>query len=275
MTSPTPIDTPSTPRRRGAALAISITTTVVGGCLLLGTLVGTGLSAAASLRDTGTAFDGGSVASRGLTDLDIDVAGGALTVEYGDVDEARLDTAGRGPGGWTFERDGDTLRVESPRGGFLNGAGGGSHATLVLPQALADRAVDARVEVAGGSLDLDADLRSLSIQLAGGEIDVTGSARDVDVSVTGGSASTDLSGVETAAFDVAGGELSTELSGNAPQKTSVTLTAGSADITLPDEEYRVTSDGSLGSVDNRLRTSSSATAVVEVQASLGQVTLRS
>ncbi|MBD8478744.1 DUF2807 domain-containing protein [Microbacterium sp. CFBP 8794] len=277
MTVQPPLDPtpPAPPRRRGTALAVSIATIVVGGCVLLGAVVGTGVSAAATFRDSGTAVDAGETSTNGLTDLDVEVAGGALTIEYGDVADARLDTSGRDSSGWTFERDGDTLRVSSPRAGLVGWAGDATSATLTLPRTSATTDLDARIDVAGGALDLDIDLASLTVELAGGTVDLSGSARTLDVSVAGGAASTTLTGVDTATFEVAGGNLSATLDGGAPAHTTVKVTAGSADVTLPDDAYDVTIDGGLGNVDNRLRTSPSATSVVDVEAELGQVSLTS
>jgi len=287
MTSPTPLDsatptptpTPAPapaapPSRRTAAVAVSVVTIVVGAVAFLGTVGGTAISAAVTLSDTGEYGNGGSISARGLTDLDIDVAGGSLTIEYGDVSDAELAARAGGPDGWTFERQGDTLRVASPERPGPSAWGGGRSATLTLPRELAGTGLDATLQVTGGSLDVDATLGALRVDLAGGEVTVEGAARSLDLTVAGGSASVELDDVGTASFEIAGGELSADLSGTTPSRTTVSLTAGSADIVLPDDTYRVTTEG-VGSVDNALRTSSSATAVVDVEAALGRVSLSS
>ncbi|KQM38350.1 hypothetical protein [Microbacterium sp. Leaf203] len=274
MTSPTPLTPPTAPSRHGVPFFVSLATIVVGACVLAGTVIGTGVTAAATLRDSGSGYAMSETSTDGLTDLDVDVAGGSLTIAYGDVSEAQLDV-GSGADGWTFERKGSTLRVSSPQTNFVGWSNGAGSATLVLPRASATTNLDARIQVAGGALSVDADFGSLNVQLAGGDVDLAGDVRTLDVSVSGGSASGTLTGVGDATFEVAGGSLASTLAGDAPARTRITVTAGSADITLPDEEYNVTTDSGLGRIDNRLRTSSSATAVVDVEASLGQVSLRS
>ncbi|WP_144834189.1 hypothetical protein [Microbacterium sp. BH-3-3-3] len=271
--APTPDPSPQPPRR-GAAFAVSVVTIAVGACIALGTLAGTGASAVVSLRDTGensSVLDSGV---EGLTDVDIDVAAGALTIAYGDVSEARLDADREGPRGWRFDRRRDTLRVSSPEGPFA-GVGTGSRATLTLPRELEGSGIRASIDVTGGSLDLDGDFGALSVQLAGGAATLRGSAAELDVSVSGGAATARVDDVSTASFEVAGGDLTAELGGLTPDRTKVDVTAGSADITLPDDDYRVNVDDGLGRVDNALRTDASATARVDVQATMGQVRLHS
>jgi len=274
---PTPVEPtprPTSTSRRGTVLAVSIVTIVVGAIALVGTVGGTAITAAATLADTRSDIDAGSVSARGLTDLAVDVAGGSLTIEYGDVADATLDAGGARRGGWTFERTGDSLRVSSPRGAFIDWDRGPS-ATLTLPRSLKDTPLDARFDVTGGTLDVDADMRGLTVNLAGGAVEMAGSAETLEITVAGGAASAEIAGVDTASFEVAGGQLTAGLSGATPSRTTVSVTAGSADIRLPDDEYRVVNREGIGSVDNSLRTSSTAKAVVDVEAALGQVSLSS
>jgi len=279
MTAQTPFPAaPEPPRRRGAAFAVSVVTIVVGTVVAVGTLAGTGFSAVASMADwrgETSSYDVSSdTSSLPLTDLRIDLAGGELTVEYGDVDSPQLDADDRGRRGWTFERDGDSLRVASPSGSFVD-AGRGARATLTLPRDLDGSGITADIQVTGGALDLTGDFGDVTVEVAGGTATLDGAARDVDLTVSGGSATAAMTDAETAAFEVAGGELTATLSGMTPTRTDVEVTAGSADITLPDDDYRVRVDDGMGSVDNGLRTDSSATATVDVTATMGSVTLRS
>lgn len=276
-TLPTPV-APEPPRRRGAAFAVSVMTIVVGSCVALATLAGTGVSAVARMADwrgdTSSYEVSPDSSASSLTDLEIDLAGGELTVEYGDVESAQLDADGRGPQGWTFDQDGDSLRVASPSGSFVD-AGRGPRATLILPWELDGSGITADIRVTGGALELTGGFGDVTVEVAGGVATLDGAARDIDVTVTGGSATAAIMDAEAAAFEVAGGELTATLSGVAPTRTDVEVTAGSADITLPDDEYRVRVDDGLGAVDNGLRTSSSATATVDVTATMGSVRLRS
>lgn len=277
MTTPAPTPTPEQPHRRGTAFAVSVITIVVGAVVAVGTLAGTGVSAVASMADwrgqNATYDDSTTDATEQLADLDIDLAGGDLTVEFGDVAVAQLDADRRGRAAWTFERDGDELRVASPSGSFID-ASRGARATLTLPRDLDGSGIRADIRVTGGALDVTGDFGDMTVEVAGGSASVDGSARDIDLTVTGGSASARITDAETAAFEVAGGEMTATLSGVTPTRTDVEVTAGSADVTLPDDEYDVRVDDGLGSVDNGLRTSSSAVAEVDVTATMGSVRLR-
>ncbi|WP_396646117.1 hypothetical protein [Microbacterium sp.] len=271
MTVQTPPDpTTARPRRSGSALAVSILTIIVGGCVILGTLASSGFSAArnASAAEAGAPLQQSD--TYGVRHLDVDVTGGALMIVYADVDEAEL--SGDGVGAWRLERRGSTLHVTTPRGSFADW-GDGSEATLALPRALADRDVDVRGQLTGGTLDLDGDFGDVDVQVTGGSATLSGAVSALTLEVAGGSVSVDVDGARTAAFEVAGGELTASLTGAAPTRTSVEVTAGSADIALPDDTYRFTSEGP-GSVDSSLRTSPTATPRVDVQATLGSVTLR-
>lgn len=275
MTLPTPLEpapapVPTPPRRSPGSLAVAIGTIVVGGFVIVGTLLSTGFTAARDLRSSDATAPLQQTAVDGVRDLDIEVSGGALTVVFADISEAQLD--GSGIGGWTLEQDGDTLKVATPRRSFADW-GNGAQATLTLPQDLERTNLDLRVEVAGGSLDLAGDYGDVDVQVAGGGATVTGSASALSISVSGGSATADVEGVDAATFEVTGGDLVADLTGAAPARTSIEVTAGSADIGLPDDTYRLTSDGP-GSVDSALRTSPTATPRIDVQATLGSVTLR-
>lgn len=278
MTVQTPLDpspsapAPTPPRRSGAALAVSIVTIVVGGCAILGTLGSTAFTAAAALSRSADGEQTRASDVAGLRDLDVDMAGASLTIEYGDVSEAVLDDAGANASGWTFERRGATLRVVSPDDSFLDWDSSPA-ATLTLPRELGRSGVDLRVDLAGGSIEVDGDFRDLTVQVTGGAATVSGRADSLDLSVAGGSASAEMSGVDSADFEGTGGELTAVLTGTAPTNTTIDITAGSADIALPDETYLVVSEGP-GSLDNTLRTSPTATPRIEVQTALGSVTLR-
>lgn len=268
--TPPPAAAPTPPRRTGAALAVSIVTIVVGGCAILGAFASSGFSAAAAFSRS--AGSGQTQASdiQGVRDLDVDIAGGSLTIEYGEVSEAILDDMNTP--GWTIEKRGSTLRVVSPDHSLVDW-GSSPAASLTLPRELGRSGIDLRVDLAGGSLDAVGDFGDLAVKVTGGQATLSGRADALDVSVAGGSASAEVSGADSAAFEVAGGELSAVLTGTTPTTTTIEVTAGSADIALPDDTYLVASEGP-GSLDNSLPTSPTATARVEVQTALGSVTLR-
>ncbi|MBM3714982.1 MAG: hypothetical protein FJW64_04475 [Actinobacteria bacterium] len=290
----------SSGRPRTAARIISIATTVLGAAVIAGTLGSTAVSAAAGMRGS----DDTRVGVVGVTDLDVDVAGARLTVAFADVATAQLTVDGArgrsddrgGPGdrgrrggtadaarggdgdrgGWRMERDGDTLEVTSPEGTWF-AAGPRSAATLTLPLDLADGVLDAEFDIGAGSLDLAGEYRSLTVDVAGGRVDVDGTATSLDLTVTGGQAAVALADVAEARMELAGGRLSAALTGEAPRRTDIELTAGSADVLLPDEAYRVTVDDGMGEVDDRLPAADGAAGAprVNVSATFGSVVLRS
>ncbi|MEX0151072.1 hypothetical protein [Microbacterium sp. LMI1-1-1.1] len=298
-------------RPRTAARIISIATTVLGAAVIAGTLGSTAVSAAAGMRGS----DDTRVGVAGVTDLDVDVAGARLTVAFADVATAQLTVDGArgrsddrgsgvrgrsddrgGPsdrgrrggsadaareddgdrGGWRMERDGDTLEVTSPEGTWFS-AGPRSAATLTLPLDLAEGVLDAEFDIGAGSLDLAGEYRSLTVDVAGGRVDVDGTATSLDLTVTGGQAAVALADVAEARMELAGGRLSTAFTGEAPRRTDIELTAGSADVLLPDEAYRVTVDDGMGEVDDRLQAADGAAGAprVNVSATFGSVVLRS
>ena len=79
----------------------------------------------------------------------------------------------------------------------------------------------------------------------------------------------------TADLRVSAGSMNAALTGDAPTDTTVDVSAGSLELTLPDDTYDVTVSEAAGSVDNDLDTSSTATNTVDVSISAGNVSLRS
>lgn len=271
MTAQTPLD--PNPRPRTAARVISIATIALGAAVIAGTLGSTAVSATAQMSRVS---DNQAVTVAGVSRLEADVAGGGLVIAFDDVARAELDVdrAGDAPG-WTLDQRGDTLRVSSPEGGWFRGDRGGSSATLTLPRELEDGVLDAAFDVSGGTLNLVGTYRALAIDLAGGRVTVDATAPSVELTVAGGTARADLVGVDDASFELAGGELTAALRGDAPGETDIEVTAGSADITLPDDVYRVSVDDGTGRVDNRLLTTTDAGAPsVDVTATFGAVLLR-
>ena len=131
---------------------------------------------------------------------------------------------------------------------------------------------DAGVDTFGVNVgNFDGNLKLTNFEVA----TVTIGTLSGELTVAGGTARADLVGVDDASFELAGGELTAALRGDAPSETDIEVTAGSADITLPDDVYRVSVDDGTGRVDNRLLTTSEAGAPsVDVTATFGAVLLR-
>ena len=217
----------------------------------------------------------------GISALDVEASAGTIEVAFGDVDEAVLDiTSGAARGDWTFEVDGDTLQVASPDRGWFDGPwfgqwmSGPTRATLTLPQAL-DGELDARLQLAAGGLTATGDFGDLELDVSAGEMQVEGAAEALDAELSAGRAQLELADVRTVELRVSAGSMNAALTGDAPTDTTVDVSAGSLELTLPDDTYDVTVSEAAGSVDNDLDTSSSATKTVDVSISAGSVSLRS
>ncbi len=113
-----------------------------------------------------------------LADLDIDLAGGELTVEFGDVEAAQLDAdTPRTQRVDVRARRGLSARRLAVRS-FVD-AGRGSRATLILPGDLDGAGIRADIQVTGGALEMTGDFGDVTVEVAGGTASVDGAARDV------------------------------------------------------------------------------------------------
>lgn len=264
--------------RSSGATAVMIVTAVVGGIALLGSGGAAAAAAAGSIRSSSTPDSVQTVAIDGITGIDVSADASSMRVEYGDVDEAELAiTNGRGSA-WTFERDGDDLVVRSPQGvwGWWFGTWFGDEevAVLTLPESLQGTELDGDLTLNAGSLDVIGEFGTLDIDVNAGALDVQGSATSFEVNMSAGRADILLDGVDEAGLGVSAGDLTVELTGTAPTQTSVDVSAGSLDLTVPDVAYNITQDVSAGSLDAKVEQSSSARRSIDVSLSAGSVTIR-
>lgn len=276
-----PIEMPSaTPEsgRSPGSTAILTVTAVVGGFALLGA---GGTAAFAATGDLSNASRPDSVQTvdvEGIDSVDLDVNASSTRIEFGDVDEAELSiTNGRGPA-WTFEREGDELVVRSPesRWGWWFGTWFGDEeiAVVTLPEELRGEQLDGDFTVNSGSLDVKGAFGDLGIDVNAGSIDVEGEATGIDVDMSAGRADVTLDGVQRAVLGVSAGSLDVELTGTPPSQTTVDVSAGSLDLTVPDVGYAITQDVSAGSLDVKVDQSGSDRRMIDVTLSAGSVTIR-
>ncbi|HWK77686.1 hypothetical protein [Microbacterium sp.] len=257
--------------------AVAIVTAVIGGIAL----AGAGATAAFGAVHTVTRATDQSdrLDVDGVTELDVDVSAGDVSIRFGDVDQAELQVTGSDRE-WRLERDEDELRLYSPErwwgwGGdwsWFGGWGRDEHVELVLPQDLAG--LDADVTLSAGSLDVEGDFGELGADVSAGSLWIDGTADSLDADLSAGDAEINLADVREASFGVAAGDLDAALTGEAPSDVEIDVSAGSLTLTLPDVEYNVTQDVSAGSLDNGLQTSSNARSTVFVELSAGSVELR-
>ncbi|GAA1231545.1 hypothetical protein JOF42_000559 [Microbacterium phyllosphaerae] len=279
--APTPAPTRSEDGGRSSgATAVMILTAVVGGMALIGSgataaVAATGSLVAASTEGTDSVL---SEDASGIQRIDLDVDAGNMRIEFGDVDDAELAvTNSRGPA-WTLERDGDSLVVRSPEFefGWWFGSwfGDDQSAVLTLPESLRDGALDADLTLDAGSLDVVGDFGALDITVNAGAVDLEGAATGLSIDMSAGRADAVLDGVDTADLSVSAGDLNVELTGGAPSQTTIDVSAGSLDLTVPDESYTITQDVSAGSLDAKVDQASGARRTIDVSLSAGSVTIR-
>lgn len=260
------------------AVAIMTVTAVVGALALLGAGGTAAVAATGDLVSASRPESAHSVDVEGVESLMLDVDASSMRIEFGDVDEAELSiTNGRGPA-WTFERDGDELVVKSPetRWGwwFGNWFGDEEVAVLTLPESLSGSGFDADLSLDAGSLDVVGEFGALDVQVNAGALDVEGAAEMLDVDMSAGRADIVLDGVSDAVLGVAAGDLTVELTGTAPSNTTIDVSAGSLDLTVPDEQYFITQDVSAGSLDARVDQSGDGERTIDVSLSAGSATIR-
>jgi len=255
-----------------------VVTAVVGGLALLGAGGTAAAAAAGNIMSSSRPDSVQSVGVEGIDSIDVDADASSMRVEFGDVDEAELAiTNGRGTA-WTFERDGDELVVRSPQGvfgwWFGNWFGDEEIAVLTLPESLRGAGLDADLALDAGSLDVAGDFGVLDITVSAGALDVEGAAKEVDVQMNAGRADILLDGVDQADLGVSAGDLTVELTGTPPSQTSIDVSAGSLDLTVPDVEYAITQDVSAGTLNAKVEQASSARRTIEVSLSAGTATIR-
>jgi len=278
-TAPVAQAAPADAGRSSGTTAIMIVTAIVGGIALLGAGGSAAFAATGSMMGSTQGSD--SVLTEdasGIKGLDLDVDAGNMRIEFGDVDEARLAvTDARGPA-WTLERDGDDLVVRSPefRFGWWFGSwfGDDQSAVLTLPEDLLDVQLDADLTLDAGSLDVVGEFGALDITVNAGALDVEAAARSLTIDMSAGRADALLDGVDDADLSVSAGDLNVELTGRAPSQTTIDMSAGSVDLTVPDESYSITQDVSAGSLDAKVDQSSDTRNAIDVSLSAGSVTIR-
>ena len=272
----------SAPQRRTGAVAI--VTAIVGGLVLLGIGTTAAVAAVGVAADRGGSGTGGStIEAAGLTAISVDIGAASIAVEYAQVSEITLDTAGARAGDWTLRRSGDELIVKSPKtpfgGGCIFGTclpmgGQNSRATLILPETLETKRLDATFEIGAGELTAAGDFGELDVEVGVGSATLSGSAEDFEASIDVGDLNGTLSDVREANVNVAVGDATVTLTGTAPRDVTLQVDLGSLELNVPKGSYNVESKNELGTIDNRLDSSSSARNTIKATVSLGEITLK-
>lgn len=276
---------PREPRGSGARAA-AIAIAAFGGLALL---AAGGNAAFAAVHDVSAAVrsesaDMQNVNVDGIESVRIEVGASDVTARFGDVDEATLEVTGSRSGEWRLDRDDDELVVRSPDRGFGWWFGGDwfgndwfrddETVVLTLPESLEGTELDAEFALSAGSLDIEGDYGEVDIEVGAGGLSMEGSATSIDADISAGRADLVLSDVDEADFTVSAGKLVAELVDTAPRAVSLDVSAGSLELTVPDEIYSVTQNVSAGSLDNRLDTSVDSRHKIEATVSAGSAVLR-
>ncbi|MDQ0727496.1 DUF4097 family beta strand repeat-containing protein [Microbacterium sp. W4I20] len=269
---------PDAAPRSSGVNAIMIVTAVVGGIALVGSGGTAALAATGNLMGAGRPDAVQTVEVDGIDTIDLDVDGSNMRIEFGDVDEAELSiTNARGPA-WTFEREGDELVVHGPESSwgwwFGNWFGDEEIAVLTLPESLSGEGLDGDLNLDAGSLEVEGDYGHLDVEVSAGSLDVNGSADSLDMQMNAGRADVLLDGVDDAVLGVSAGSLDVELTGTPPSTTTIDVSAGSLDLTVPDVGYTLTQDISAGSLDAKIEQSGTGKRSIDVSLSAGSVNIR-
>ncbi len=212
-----------------------------------------------------------SASVAGIDTLDVRASAASFRLEYANVSEATLRVAGAGD--WTLERHGESLVVRSPERWFGTWFGPDEQAVLTLPAGLRAARLDAFLSLSAGELVARGDFGLLDLQVSAGDARVEGAARTVNVRVSAGQAEVTLADVEDAQLGVSAGWLGVTLVGSAPHDIAVEVTAGEAELRVPDLPYALTSDVTAGSFDYDVVVDSRSSHRIAVRVSAGQVVL--
>lgn len=217
-----------------------------------------------------------SVAADGVTNLDIDVDAGALSVACGASEDFVL-TQKNVTDRWYMNAEGGTVHVwQEPADNWLPLWLFGKPAeevALEVPQSLCEQSLTADLSVDAGSLDVKADVDSATVDVSAGSLSLSGAANAVTVNVSAGSADLSIDDAEQVAVEVSSGSVEGAFT-QAPERLTADIDTGSASLALPAGNYTVNSNAEAGSVSNNLTIDPSAPAgVIEVSVDAGSVSL--
>ncbi|WP_110589709.1 hypothetical protein [Microbacterium suaedae] len=259
---------------RSGTRALAITIGVLGGGALILSGIGVAFTTVGSTIATTLGSAGeAAVSAAGATDLVAQVDAGELEIEFGRTDEAVLEHSSDN-GTWTIDREGDAISVRSPERDFGFDPfdwGARQTATLTLPESL--EGIDLDIRVAAGSIVADGDFGDIAYGIDAGRIEIEGSAGALDARMTAGRSVIDLDSVATANVEVTAGSLEAEFSGTPPEGVTVTVTAGSVEMRLPDVPYDVRVDREAGNLTSTLAEDRASSRTVEGTVMAGNLRL--
>ncbi|WP_433673677.1 DUF4097 family beta strand repeat-containing protein [Microbacterium gorillae] len=277
-TPPTPGAQPPQNTRRGRGLAIGVG--IVGAVIVAGTIGGSAVAAVAAPAGAGTYST--SAAVDGVEEIDIEMSAGTVDVRFGDVREATLEVSSNGSraaDGWRMDvRDGE-LVISQDRGwrgwgwgwfGFRND--GEVRADIVLPQSLENK-VDASVTLNAGRATVAGGFNDLELTVNAGELSYEGTSRELSTTVNAGQANVAVTDADSLDLSISAGRLIADVTGTAPSETSVSVTAGNAEVRLPQGTYEVERDATFGDLSVDVDTAPSSPNSLELSVAAGDLTV--
>ena len=260
----------------GPGRPIGIVLAVIGGVALLGSGATAAFAASGQLGEHSFST---TADVDGIQGLSMEVGASDVSVEFGDVDEAELRVDGGRGGEWSVERDEDELVVRSPNRTFGWWFGGwwgdDERVVLILPESLKTSGLDLDLDLGAGSLEVGhGEFDEVDLYVGAGALTIEGSAASVNADISAGRAELELADVQDADLGISAGRLTAEFTGTTPDAISFEVSAGSLELTVPDDVYNVTQEVSAGSFDNHVETSTTASSTIDARVSAGSATLR-
>ena len=270
MTATAPQAGSAAPRRRWSPFAWL-------GVVLLATVMILGFLGAFITTMRVRSYDPVSVAADGMTNLDVDVDSGALSVTCG-ASEGFVLTQKNVTDRWHMDAEGGTVHVwqESdnnwlPQIWFFGKPA--EEVALEIPQSLCEQSLTADLSVDAGSLDVKADVGSATVDVSAGSLSLSGAANVVTVNVAAGSADLNIDDAEQVAVEVRSGSVEGVFT-QVPERLTADVGAGSASLALPAGNYTVSSKAEAGSVSNNLIIDPSApVGAIDVSVDAGSASL--
>lgn len=294
-----------TRQQSGVRFGLNVATAVVGGLALTFSLGSTALAfstktffnpgEAHESAQSGETSSAGEAASTGeaidfsdISEIEVDAERpGTINVSFDDsIDQAHFTVRDRNGQDanhlWQVRTKDQTLRIssEGPQvESWLNfndlfGDRSSEYtADLVLPGEYNDDTL--KLDLSGSALlaQVDGNFKSVDSDIGAGKFIFNGHAEKFESEVGAGELKATLTDVKQLDVDVATGQATVELTGTTPDSVKVEVSVGAADITLPKDSYNVTSEASLGSVKNNLKSSASSPHTVNAEVATGQITL--
>lgn len=262
--------------RRGRGLAIGVG--VVGAVIVAGAIGGSAVAAVAAPAGSGTYSTSSAV--DGVDEVDIEMSAGTVNVRFGDVREATLDVSSNGSraaDNWRMDvRDGE-LVISQDRGwrgwgwfGFRND--GEVRADIVLPLSLENK-VDASVTLNAGRATVAGGFNDLELTVNAGELSYEGTSHDLSTTVNAGQANVAVNDADSLELSISAGRLIADVTGTVPSETSVSVTAGNAEVRLPRGTYEVERDASFGDLTVDVDTADSSPNSLDLSVAAGELTV--